>query len=142
VLEASPRWNRQRMAVLEAVDFDLKRVFSVLYFVSATSAGIYMAGWLRFNLMELPVAPFTYQSVLTVGLSVIAGALFALLLPAIALAIGVEHRLRRRMRQLDKKASGTAKDHLIIVHALPNLWEGTGGTLGQRHNHLQPGGRG
>lgn len=137
MLEASPRWNRQRLAVLEAVDLDLKRVFSVLYFVSATCAGIYMAGWLRLNLIELPVAPFTYQSVLTVGLSVVAGALFALLLPAIALALGVERRLQRRMRQLDKKGSATDTHRLIAVQALPNLQEAPGGTHGQ-HHHQKP----
>lgn len=137
MLEASPRWNRQRLAVLEAVDFDLKRVFSVLYLVSATCAGIYMAGWLRLNLMELPVAPFTYQSVLTVGLSVTAGALFALLLPATALALGVERKLQRRLRQLDKNTNATAKHRLIAVHALPNLKEAPGGTHGQ-HHHQKP----
>lgn len=134
MLEASPRWNRQRLAVLEAVEFDLKRVFSVLYFVSATSAGIYMAGWLRLNLMELPVAPFSYQSAATIGLSVTAGTLFALLLPAIALALGVERRLHRRLRQLDKKASATAKHRLIAVQSLPSLQEAVGGTHGQHHH--------
>ena len=137
MLEASPRWNRQRLAVLEAVDFDLKRVFSVLYFVSATSAGIYMAGWLRLNLMELPVAPLSYQSAATIGLSVTAGTLFALLLPAIALALGVERRLQRRLRQLDKKTSATATHRLIAVQALPNLQEAAGGTHG-RHHHQKP----
>ncbi len=134
MLEASPRWNRQRLAVLEAVDFDLKRAFSVLYFVSATCAGIYMAGWLRLNLIELPVAPFSYHSALTIGLSATAGTLFALLLPAIAVALGVERRLHRRIRQLDKKTGTTAKHRLIAVHALPNLLEGTGGTHGQHHH--------
>ena len=137
MLEASPRWNRQRLAVLEAVDFDLKRVFSVLYFVSATSAGIYMAGWLRLNLMELPVAPFSYQSAAIIGLSVTAGMLFALLLPAIALALGVERRLQRRLRQLDKKTIATATHRLIAVQALPNLLEAPGGTHGQ-HHHQKP----
>lgn len=137
MLEASPRWNRQRMAVLEAVEFDLKRVFSVLYFVSATSAGIYIAGWLRLNLMELPVAPFSYQSAATIGLSVTAGTLFALLLPAIALAIGVERRLHRRMRQLDKTAHATGNHRLIAVQALPNLQEVVGGKYGQ-HHHQKP----
>ena len=137
MLEASPRWNRQRLAVLEAVDFDLKRAFSVLYFISATCAGIYMAGWLRLNLMELPAAPFSYQSAITIGLSVTAGALFALLLPAIALALGIERRLHRRLRQLDKKTSATAKHRLIAVPALPNLQEAVGGTHGQ-HHHQKP----
>lgn len=137
MLEASPRWNRQRLAVLEAVDFDLKRAFSVLYLVSATCAGIYMAGWLRLNLMELPAAPFSYQSAITIGLSVTAGALFALLLPAIALALGVERKLHRRLRQLDKKTSATAKHRLIAVQALPNLQEARGGTHGQ-HHHQKP----
>lgn len=137
MLEASPRWNRQRLAVLEAVDFDLKRAFSVLYFISATCAGIYMAGWLRLNLMELPVAPFSYQSAATIGLSVTAGTLFALLLPAIALALGVERRLQRRLRQLDKKTSATATHRLIAVQALPNLQEAVGGAHGQ-HHHKKP----
>lgn len=137
MLEASPRWNRQRLAVLEAVDFDLKRLFSVLYFVSATCAGVYMAGWLRLNLMELPAAPFSYQSAITIGLSVTAGALFALLLPATALALGIERRLQRRLRQLDKKTSATAKHRLIAVQALPNLQVAPGGTHGQ-HHHQKP----
>jgi hypothetical protein len=125
------------MAVLEAADFDLKRAFSVLYFVSATSAGIYMAGWLRFNLMEPPVTPFSYQSVLAIGLSVTAGALFAVLLPAIAVAVGVERRLYLRLRQLDKKTSATAKHRLIAMQALPNLQEAVGGSHG-RHHHQKP----
>ena len=137
MLEASPRWNRQRLAVLEAVDFDLKRAFSMLYFILATCAGIYMAGWLRLNLMELPAAPFSYQSAITIGLSVTAGAIFALLLPAIALALGVERRLHHRLRQLDKKTSATAKHRLIAVQALPNLQEAVGGTHGQ-HHHQKP----
>jgi len=136
VLEASPRWNRQRLAVLEAVAFDLKRAFSALYFISATCAGIYMAGWLRLNLMELP-APFSFQSAITIGLSVTAGSLFALLLPAIALALSIERRLHRRLRQLDKKASATTKHRLIAVQALPNLQEARGGTHGQ-HHHQKP----
>ena len=137
MLEASPRWNRQRLAVLEAVDFDLKRAFSMLYFILATCAGIYMAGWLRLNLMELPAAPFSYQSAITIGRSVTAGALFALLLPATALALGIERRLHRRLRQLDKKANATAKHRLIAVQALPNLQEAVGGTHGQ-HHHQKP----
>jgi hypothetical protein len=137
MLEASPQWNRQRLAVLEAVDLDLKRAFSVLYLVSATCAGIYMAGWLRLNLMELPVAPVSHESALTIGLSATSGALFALLLPAIALALGVELRLHRRMRQMDKKASATAKHRLIAVQALPNLQEARGGIHGQ-HHHQKP----
>ncbi len=136
MLEASPRWNRQRLAVLEAVAFDLKRAFSALYFISATCAGIYMAGWLRLNLMELP-APFSFQSAITIGLSVTAGSLFALLLPAIALALSIERRLHRRLRQLDKKASATTKHRLIAVQALPNLQEARGGTHGQ-HHHQKP----
>ena len=137
MLEASPRWNRQRLAVLEAVDFDLKRAFSVLYFISASCAGIYMAGWLRLNLMELPAAPFSYHSAITIGLSVTAGALFALLLPAIAVAVGVERRLHRRMRQLDKTDGATGKHRLIAVQALPNVQEAAGGTHGQ-HHHQKP----
>ena len=137
MLEASPRWNRQRMAVLEAVDFDLKRAFSVLYFVSATCAGIYMAGWLRLNLLDFPVAPFTYHSALMIGLTVAAGVLFAVLLPAIAVALGVERRLQRRMRQLDKAAVATSKHRLIAMQALPNLQEARGGTHGQ-HHHQKP----
>ncbi len=123
------------MAVLEAVDFDLKRAFSVLYFVSATSAGIYMAGWLRFNLMELRIAPLSHQSALIVWLSATSGALFALLLPAIAVALGVEHRLQRRMRQLDKSTSVSAKLGSIAVQALPNLHEAPRDLYGQHYDH-------
>lgn len=135
--EASPRWNRQRMAVLEAVDFDLKRLFSVLYFVSATCAGIYMAGWLRLNLLDFPVTPFTYHSALTLGLTVAAGVLLAVSLPAIAVALGVERRMQRRMRQLDKATVATSKHRLIAVQALPNLQEARGGKHGQ-HHHQKP----
>jgi hypothetical protein len=137
VLEASPRWNRQRLAVLEAVDFDLKRAFSVLYFVSATCAGIYMAGWLRMNLLALPVAPFSLHSALTIRAFAAAGVLFAVLLPAIAVALGVERRLQRRMRQMDKAAVVTSKHRLIAVQSLPNLQEAVGGTHGQ-HHHQKP----
>lgn len=137
MLEASPRWNRQRMAVLEAVDFDLKRAFSVLYFVSATCAGIYLAGWLRMNLLAFPVAPFSLHSALTIGASAATGVLFAVLLPAIAIALGVERRLQRRMRQLDRAAVAKSKHRLIAVQALPNLQEAVGGTHGQ-HHHQKP----
>jgi hypothetical protein len=137
VLEASPRWNRQRLAVLEAVDFDLKRAFSVLYFVSATCASIYMAGWLRMNLLALPVAPFSLHSALTIGASAAAGVLFAVLLPAIAVALGVERRLQRRMRQLDKATVAKSKHRLIAMQALSNLQEALGGTHGQ-HHHQKP----
>jgi hypothetical protein len=125
------------MAVLEAVDFDLKRAFSVLYFVSATCAGIYMAGWLRLNLLAFPAAPFSLHSALTLGVSAAAGLLFAVSLPAIAVALGVERRLRRRMRQLDKVVVSTSKHRLIAVQALPNLQEALGGTHGQ-HHHQKP----
>jgi hypothetical protein len=137
VLETSPRWNRQRLAVLEAVDFDLKRLFSFLYFVSTTCAGIYMAGWLRLNLLDFPVTPFTYHSALTIGLTVVAGVLFAVSLPAIAVALGVERRLQHRMRQRDKAVVSTSKHRLIAVQALPNLQEAVGGTHGQ-HHHQKP----
>ena len=137
MLEASPRWNRQRLAVLEAVDLDLKRAFSVLYLVSATCAGIYMAGWLRVNLLDLPVAPFSLHSALTIGLSAAAGMLFAVLLPAIAVALGVERKLQRRMRQLDKAVASTSKHRLIAMQALPSLQEAMGGSHGQ-HHHQKP----
>ncbi|TQD35581.1 hypothetical protein ACTTAK_13930 [Rhodobacter capsulatus] len=137
MLEVSPRWTRQRLAVLEAVDCDLKRAFSVLYFVSGTSAGIYMAGWFRMNLLAFPVTPFSLNSALTIGVSAAAGVLFALLLPAIAVALGVERRLLRRMRQLDKAAVATVKHRLIAAQALPNYHEALGGTHGQ-HHHQKP----
>lgn len=139
MLEASPRWNRQRLAVLEAVDFDLKRVFSVLYFSSVACAAVYMAGWLRFNLLDLPVGPLSYHSAITLGLTAVAGLLFALLLPTIVVAFGIEHKLQRRIRRLDLKASSTAKHRLIAVQALPNIQSGTGGALGQEHSHPKPG---
>lgn len=135
MLEASPRWNRQRLAVLEAVELDLKRMFSVLYFSSVACAAVYMAGWLRFNLLDLPVSPLSFHAAFTIGLTALAGLLFALLLPTIVVAAGIERRLQRRMRRLDPKASAIGKHRLIAVQALPNLQEGTGGTLGQQHNH-------
>jgi len=137
VLEASPRWNRQRLAVLEAVDFDLKRIFSVLYFSSAACAAVYMAGWLRFNLLEIPVGPLSFHSALTLGLTAVAGLLFALLLPTIIVAAGIERKLQRRIRRFDPKAGLSTKHRLIAVQALPNLQEAVGGTHGQ-HHHQKP----
>jgi hypothetical protein len=137
VLEASPRWNRQRLAVLEAVELDLKRMFSVLYFSSVACAAVYMAGWLRFNLLDLPVGPLSFHSALTLGLTAVAGLLFALLLPTILVAFGIERRLQRRMRRFDPKAGSTAKHRLIAVQALPNLQEARGGKHGQ-HHHQKP----
>lgn len=135
MLEASPRWNRQRLAVLEAVDFDLKRMFSVLYFSSVACAAVYMAGWLRFNLLDTPVGPPSFHTALTLGLTAVAGLLFALLLPTIVVAAGIERRLQRRIRRLDPNTNATGKHRLIAVQALPNLRNGTGGTLGRQHNH-------
>ena len=134
VLEASPRWNRQRLAVLEAVEFDLKRVFSVLYFSSVACAAIYMAEWLRFNLLDLPVGPVSFHTALTLGLTAVAGILFALLLPTIVVAAGIERKLQRRIRRFDSKAGSSTTHRLIAVQALPNLQEAVGGTHGQHHN--------
>ena len=135
MLEASPQWNRQGQAVLEAAYFDLKRMLSVLYFSSVACAAVYMAGWLRFNLLDLPVAPLSFHAALTVGLTALAGLLFALLLPTIVVAAGIERRLQRRIRRLDPNTNATGKHRLIAVQALPNLRDGTGGTLGRQHNH-------
>lgn len=137
MLEASPRWNRQRLAVLEAVEFDLKRVFSVLYFSSVACAAVYMAGWLRFNLLDLPVGPVSFHTAITLGLTAVAGLLFALLLPTIVVAAGIERKLQRRIRRFDPKAGSSAKHRLIAVQALPNLQEAVGGTHGQ-HHHQKP----
>jgi hypothetical protein len=134
VLEASPRWNRQRLAVLEAVELDLQRMFSVLYMSSAACAAVYMAGWLRFNLLDLPVGPLSFHTALTLGLTAFAGLLFALLLPTIVVAAGIERKLQRRIRRLDPKAGSSIKHRLIAVQALPNLQEEVGGTNGQHHH--------
>lgn len=134
MLEASPRWNRQRSAVLEAVEFDLKRIFSVLYFSSVTCAAVYMAGWLRFNLLDLPVGPLSFHTALTLGLTAVAGLLFALLLPTIVVAVGIERKLQRRMRRFDLKAGSSTKHRLIAVQSLPNLQEAVGGAHGQHHH--------
>jgi hypothetical protein len=58
-------------------------------------------------------------------------------LPAIAVALGVERRMQRRMRQLDKAVVSTSKHRLIAVQSLPNLQEALGGTHGQ-HHHQKP----
>lgn len=137
MLEASPRWNRQRLAVLEAVELDLKRMFSVLYFSSVACAAVYMAGWLRFNLLDLPVGPLSFHSALTLGLTAVAGILFALLLPTIVVAFGIERRLQRRMRRFDPKGGSSTRRGLIAVQALPNLQEAVGGKHGQ-HHHQKP----
>jgi hypothetical protein len=134
VLESSPRWNRQRLAVLEAVELDLKRMFSVLYFSSVACAAVYMAGWLRLNLLELPAGPPSFHTALTLGLTAVAGILFALLLPTIVVAAGIERKLQRRIRRFDPQAGSTTKHRLIAVQALPNLKEAVGGTHGQHHH--------
>jgi hypothetical protein len=135
VPEASPQWNRQRLAVLEAVEFDLKRMFSVLYFSLIACAAVYMAGWLRFNLLDLPVGPLSFHTALTLGLTAVAGLLFALLLPTIVVAAGIERKLQRRIRRFDPIAGSIAKHRLILVQVLPTLRDGTGGTLRQQNNH-------
>ena len=137
MLEASPRWNRQRLAVLEAVELDLNRMFSVLYFSSVACAVVYMAGWLRFNLLDLPVGPLSFHTTLTLGLTAVAGLLFVLLLPTIVVAAGIERKLQRRIRRFDPQAGSTTKHRLIAVQALPNLKEAVGGTHGQ-HHHQKP----
>ncbi|MBD1204771.1 MAG: hypothetical protein H9533_11620 [Rhodobacteraceae bacterium] len=137
MLEASPRWNRQRLAVLEAVELDLNRMFSVLYFSSVACAVVYMAGWLRFNLLDLPVGPLSFHTTLTLGLTAVAGLGFALLLPTIVVAAGIERKLQRRIRRFDPQAGSTTKHRLIAVQALPNLKEAVGGTHGQ-HHHQKP----
>ena len=137
MLEASPRWNRQRLAVLEAVELDLNRMFSVLYFSSVACAVVYMAGWLRFNLLDLPVGPLSFHTALTLGLTAFAGLLFALLLPTIVVAAGIERKLQRRIRRFDPKAGSSTKHRFIAVQALPNLQEQVGGTHGQ-HHHQKP----
>jgi len=139
VLEASPRWNRQRLAVLEAVEFDLNRMFSVLYFSSVVCAAVYMAGWLRFNLLDLPVGPVSFHTAITLGLTAVAGLLFALLLPTIVVAAGIERKLQRRIRRLEPKAQVTGSHRLLTAHVLPNVQRSTGGTLGQEHSYPQPG---
>jgi hypothetical protein len=111
VLEASSRWNRQRLAVLEAAEFDLKRMFSLLYFSSVACAAVYMAGWLRFNLLDLPAGHLSSYSAFTVGLTALAGLLFALLLPMMILAAGIERKLQLRIRRLEPKAHVTGKHH-------------------------------
>lgn len=96
-----------------------------------------MAGWLRFNLLDLPVGPLSYHTDLTLGLTAVAGLLFALLLPTMVVAAGIERKLQRRIRRFDPKTSATSKHRFIAVQALPNLQEALGGTHGQ-HHHQKP----
>lgn len=130
MLEASPRWNRQRLATLEAVDFEIRRLFSGLYFISGTSASIYVAGWLRFNILDLPAGPLTYFTIFAVFLTVLAGVLHALTLPAIALALGVERLLQRRIGKMDRTLLKAKGNFPSEVQCLPNgtmrVWGGVG----------------
>jgi hypothetical protein len=134
VLEASPRWNRQRLAVLEAADFELKRLFAVLYFISSTSALIYMAGWLRFNLLDLPEGPLSYGSIIALTLTAMAGVLQAAMLPAVAVALGVERLLQRRIGHLGQREARLKGHRLLEVQSLPNNTEVVGGARGQHHH--------
>jgi len=102
VLEASPRWNRQRLAVLEAVNHELKRLFSILYVLSATSASVYMAGWLCFNMISLSIDQLPYTILITSILTAVAGVLHAALLPAIAIALCVENVIQNRIKRNDR----------------------------------------
>lgn len=120
MLEASPRWNRQRLAVMEATDFELKRLFAVLYFISVASALIYIVGRLRFNILDLPAGPLTHYTIFAVFLTVLAGALHALTLPAIALALGVERLLQRRMGKMDRSLVEAQGNFPAEVQCLPN----------------------
>lgn len=102
MLEASPRWNRQRLAVLEAVNHELKRLFSILYVLSATSASVYMAGWLCFNMISLSIDQLPYTILITSILTAVAGVLHAALLPAIAIALCVENVIQNRIKRNDR----------------------------------------
>lgn len=123
VLEVSPRWTRQRLAVLEAVDCDLKRAFSVLYCLAGACAITYMMGWVRFNFLAVPAGPLSTYAVATLGLAAAAGALYALLLPAIAVALGVERMVQRRIRAMDVFARGAAGEPTRAQKYLPGREE-------------------
>lgn len=134
MLEASPRWNRQRLAVLEATDFELKRLFAVLYLISSTSALIYMVGWLRFNLFDLPVGPLSNGSIMALALTAIAGLIQAAMLPAVAVALGVERLLQRRIGYLGRREARPKSHPLHELHALPNYLEGVEDAHGKYHD--------
>lgn len=112
MLEASPRWNRQRLAVLEAVNHELKRMFSILYVLSATSASVYMAGWLCFNVLSLSTGQLPYSIIVTSMLTAFAGALHAALLPAIAIALCVENVIKNRIAE-NKLIKNSAKLQIL-----------------------------
>lgn len=120
MLEASPRWNRQRMAVLEAADYELRRLFAVLYLISYSSALIYMGGWLRFNLLELPVSPLTYSSMISLVLTALAGVLCAATLPAVAVALSVERMIKRRIAMTSQRVSISRGSGRTAVLSLPH----------------------
>lgn len=132
MLEASPRWNRQRLAVLEAVDFDLKRPFAVVFLISSTSSLIYMVGWMRFNLLDLPEGPLSCVSMIALAATSTCGILQAAMLPAVAVAIGVERLLQRRMAHHDRLETRLKSRHLLELFSLPNCAEAVGGAY-ERH---------
>jgi hypothetical protein len=131
VLEGSLRWNRQRLAALEAADFELRRLFAVLYLISSTSALIYMAGWLRFNILDLPDGPPTYSVMIGLGMTSLAGILHVALLPAIGVCLGVELLMQRRVRRFDEETAsnigaGLATPRVQIDGCQPNpFWANT-----------------
>ncbi len=133
MLEASPRWNRQRMAVLEAADFELRRMFAVLYLISSTSALIYMVGWLRFNLLDLPVGPLTYSSMISLVLTALAGVLCAAMLPAIAVALSVERLLQRRIVLPGQGVSKSKGPRRTAELSLPHFGYTSGGAHERQH---------
>lgn len=137
MLETSPRWDRHVQAALETAYDDLKPVFSVLYYFSVTCSAVYMVGWLNFNLGELPAAPMSFHTIITIGLTAVAGILFILMLPMLLIAFGIDRRLSQRIRRLDQTVGTAGKHRLIAVQSLPNLQEAVGGTHGQ-HHHQKP----
>lgn len=121
MLETSPRWDRHVQAALETAYDDLKPVFSVLYYFSVTCSAVYMVGWLNFNLGELPAAPMSFHTIITIGLTAVAGILFILVLPMLLIAFGIDRRLSQRIRRLDQIVGTAGKHRLIAVQSLPSL---------------------
>ncbi len=99
VQDPSPRWNSQRLAAIEAVETNVNRVLAIVYAICVASAVVYMVGWLRFSLFDLPDGPLPAFTICAVILTAFAGVLHAAMLPAVAVSLGLQRLLARLMKQ-------------------------------------------
>lgn len=100
------------MAVLEAANNELKCAFSLLYHITTAFALIYMVGWVYLNILEVSNGLISLGKPIAGVLTALAGIAHAAMLPAVLVALGVEHLLQRRINQ-SKLAIADPKDQSL-----------------------------